>query len=73
MRTLAEPPDTTAPGPPGGVSTAVQGQDVTVSWNAASDPSGIASYDVHRSGSDGFPISESTRIGTVCGHVVRRR
>lgn len=43
-------PDVTAPDPPTGLAAAVAGSTVTLTWNAASDPSGLSSYRVRRNG-----------------------
>ena len=51
--------DTTAPAPPGGLSATATSSSVTLSWAAASDPSGIGGYDVVRGG---------TTVGSVAGN-----
>jgi hypothetical protein len=51
--------DTTGPAAPGGLSATSTSSSVTLSWSAASDPSGIAGYDVVRDG---------TQIGSVPGN-----
>ncbi len=42
--------DTTAPAPPSGLLANATSSSVTLSWGAASDPSGIGGYDVLRDG-----------------------
>ncbi len=51
--------DTTAPAAPTGLS-ANAGSSVTLSWSAATDPSGIASYDVLRNGAIVTTVPGST-------------
>ncbi|WP_307803828.1 glycosyl hydrolase family 18 protein [Micromonospora echinofusca] len=49
--TLNPADDTTAPPAPGGLrATAKTSASVTLAWNAVTDPSGIAGYDVYRGG-----------------------
>ncbi len=51
VRTQDPPADTTPPAAPTGLQgAATSTTDVSLSWNAASDPSGIASYNVYRDG-----------------------
>ena len=59
------PADTTAPAAPAGVTATTSGQTVTVGWQAASDASGIAGYDVYRGASadvstTGAPVATTT-------------
>ena len=56
--------DTTAPSPPTGLITTAGTTSVSLTWSAASDPSGIAAYDVLR---DGTPIGSTT--GSLTGYV----
>lgn len=60
-------PDTQAPAAVTGVATAVNASDVTVSWNASTDNVGVASYQVHRSGTSGYTPSAGSFVTTVGG------
>ncbi|MFI8192428.1 carbohydrate binding domain-containing protein [Streptomyces sp. NPDC085946] len=46
----AADPDTRAPGVPGGVEASASGTSVVVSWNAATDDTGVTGYQVTRTG-----------------------
>jgi large repetitive protein len=46
--------DTTAPTVPTGISAAVDGSNVTVTWEASGDDVAVAGYDVYRSATAGF-------------------
>jgi hypothetical protein len=52
--------DTTAPGPPGGLSATATPSSVSLSWAAVSDPSGIGSYTVIRNGTSVGSVPGST-------------
>jgi hypothetical protein len=58
-------PDSTAPSSPSGVAVSVSGSTPTVSWSASTDDVGVTGYEVHRSTSSGFSVSESSRVGSV--------
>ena len=52
VRTSATPPDTVAPTAPTDlVATAVSGSEVTLSWTAATDETGITGYEIYRNDS----------------------
>ncbi|GAB3855414.1 glycosyl hydrolase family 18 protein [Dactylosporangium cerinum] len=64
--TLNPADDTTAPAAPGNLrSTARSSVSVTLAWNAVTDPSGIAGYDVYRGGT--LVASSTTTTATVTG------
>lgn len=59
------PPDLTAPAPPSGlVSTGNSQNAIAVSWQSASDPSGIDHYTVYRNGS---PVATTTSTSYTFG------
>ncbi|MGW9627797.1 fibronectin type III domain-containing protein [Microbacterium sp. NPDC055521] len=57
-------PDNSAPGTPSGLSAAVSGENVQLSWTASSDDVGVVGYQVHRSDTGGFTPSGATLIST---------
>lgn len=60
--------DVTPPTVPGGVSATANGDDVTVTWTASTDASGVAGYRVHRGTTADFtPDNDSTLAGQVTG------
>jgi fibronectin type 3 domain-containing protein len=62
---VSAPADTQAPTVPAGLTAAVSGSTVALTWTASSDNVGVAGYDVHRSATSGFTPSPSTKVGTV--------
>jgi len=59
--------DTQAPSAPTGLSAAVAGSTVNLSWTAATDNVGVVRYNVHRSTTSGFTPSTANRIGQPTG------
>jgi hypothetical protein len=55
--------DTLPPTPPGSLSAQGAVGAATLTWTAASDDSGVALYNVHRSTASGFAPSASTKVG----------
>ncbi|HEX4717383.1 MAG TPA: fibronectin type III domain-containing protein, partial [Thermoleophilaceae bacterium] len=47
------PPDTTAPSAPGGLNASAGNGTVALTWNAATDDTGVAGYRVYRQNADG--------------------
>lgn len=60
-------PDTTAPSVPAGLTTAVDGSTVDLSWNASTDNVGVTGYLVFRGTTAGFTANDASRIGTPMG------
>jgi hypothetical protein len=60
-------PDTQAPSTPTGLSVAVSGTAVSLSWSEATDNVAVSGYEVHRSAVPGFTPSTATRVATVTG------
>ncbi len=54
--------DTTAPGPPSGLTANGGVGQVSLSWTAASDNVGVVRYNVHRSTTSGFTPSTANRV-----------
>lgn len=59
--------DSQPPSAPGTTSAIAYGQEVDVSWLAATDNIGVAEYDVHRTAGAADPLSSGNRVGTVTG------
>ena len=59
------PPDTQAPGAPGGLAASGGVEQVGLSWSAASDNVGVVRYSVHRGTSAGFVPSAGNRVAYV--------
>jgi hypothetical protein len=55
--------DTSAPDAPTGLAAVGTSGQVALTWNAATDPSGIARYNVHRATSPGFTPTTANRVG----------
>ena len=62
---VAAPADSQPPTAPAGLTTAVSGSTVALTWTPSTDNVGVAGYDVHRSATSGFTPSAATKIGTV--------
>ncbi len=60
--TGAATPDTTAPTAPAGLAATASGADVTLTWTASSDATGVAGYEIHRSTTEGFTPSPATAL-----------
>ena len=60
---LSSTGDTTPPSPPTSLAAVPSSGQVLLNWGAASDPSGIATYNVHRSTTAGFTPTAANRIG----------
>ena len=60
--TLAAP-DTQPPTTPAGVTAAVSGGTVALSWTASTDNVGVLRYDIFRSTTSGFTPSSANRVG----------
>ena len=56
--------DTQAPSAPTGVAAVVDGASVNLSWTAATDDVGVASYDVYRGTTAGFTPGASSYVTT---------
>jgi hypothetical protein len=56
--------DVQAPAAPGGLTAAVAGGKVTLSWTAATDNLAVAGYDLHRSNTSGFVPSAATLVAS---------
>jgi hypothetical protein len=65
--TAPPPPDAQAPTAPGTPATTVSGQNVSLSWSAATDNVGVTRYRVHRSTTAGFTPSGANQVGTATG------
>ncbi|MFF9178482.1 carbohydrate binding domain-containing protein [Streptomyces sp. NPDC014793] len=61
----AAEPDTTAPSAPAGVSASVTGTSVVLTWNAATDDTGVTGYQVTRTGG-----SRGTAVGDTSSTVL---
>ncbi len=59
------PADTVAPSTPTGLTAAVDGDDVTVSWTAATDDVAVTGYRVYRGSSENFTADSSSLLTTV--------
>ncbi|MFD1715609.1 DNRLRE domain-containing protein [Amnibacterium flavum] len=59
--------DTTAPTVPASVAASASGQNVSVSWAAASDAVGVTSYAVYRGTTSDFAADGSSKIADVNG------
>lgn len=57
--------DTTPPSVPSGVSAAVTGTSVVVTWTASTDNVGVVGYQVHRGTTAGFTASAATKVADV--------
>lgn len=55
-------PDTSAPTAPSGLSGALAGDDVTLTWTASDDNVGVAGYVVYRGSSAGFTADAGSKI-----------
>lgn len=64
---IAPVPDTTAPSAVEGATASLTGTTANVGWTAATDNVGVAGYQIHRSGTDGFTPSAETLQSTVTG------
>jgi hypothetical protein len=61
------PPDTSPPGAPSGLSALAGSGSVSLAWGASSDDVGVVRYDVYRSQTAGFVPSAATRVGQPVG------
>ncbi|WP_211332444.1 LamG-like jellyroll fold domain-containing protein [Nocardioides aurantiacus] len=63
--TVAAPADSVAPSVPAGVSAAVAGDVVSLSWSPSTDNVGVDGYDVHRGTTADFAVGAGNRVGQV--------
>ncbi len=63
--TVAAPADSVAPSVPAGVSAAVSGDVVSLSWSPSTDNVGVDGYDVHRGATSDFTVGAGNRVGQV--------
>ena len=56
--------DTEAPSKPASLTADVDGSDVELAWEAATDNTGVTRYSVHRGATAGFEPSSANRLGT---------
>lgn len=56
--------DAAGPTAPSGVTAAIDGPDVDVTWAASTDDVGVTGYDVYRGATETFEISAATKVGS---------
>ena len=59
--------DATPPSVPTGLAASVSDDDVTLSWTASTDNTGVAGYRVYRGTTAGFTADEASLVGDVSG------
>jgi hypothetical protein len=64
---LSSTSDVTPPSAPTNLTATASSGQVVLSWDASSDPSGIANYDLYRSTTSGFTPSAANRIAQPTG------